>query len=632
MGNPLDHIVERTAVDPGVPFRSDVLASLARYRLDNRPGFETLRGQLKQAGCRVVELDKAIAKHNGETAGPTAAHTDKLLEFAQSAQLFHAPDGSSYADINVDGHRQTWPIRSRSFSGWLRRAFFEATQRAPSAEALMSAISLVEARAQFDSPERVVHMRVGENAGRFYLDLCDADWRAIEIDALGWRVVADPPVRFRRAPGMRPLPMPQPGGSIECLRSFLNIQADSHFVLVVAWALAGLRPVGPYPVLALSGEQGSAKSSFAKVLKALLDPNSTPNRSLSREERDLFIAASNGHVLAYDNISGLPAWLSDAICRLSTGGGFAVRKLCTDQDEVLFDGARPVILNGIEDSITRPDLADRAIPLVLQPIPESQRRSEKELWDAYEPERPRLLGALLDAMVVGIRRLPETRLEKLPRMADFALWATACETAFWPAGSFMAAYNENRDTAVEDVIEADPIGAAVRAFMASRAEWTGTATELLSELAGKAGERIAGTKTWPDCAQALSNRLRRVATTLRKIGIDICFERDGRNRTRTITIATRRSTGRESRGKQPSASSAATDKCDTRAGFRPAPPPAAARNADTVADDPWADPATSVRTNPRYWGAADGADAADDASTPWDDALSDDAVGGEADD
>ena len=140
-------------------------------------------------------------------------------------------------------------------------------------------------------------------------------------------MIDNPPVRFRRAAGMQPLPMPVSGGSVEALRSFLNVQSDTDFVLVVAWALACLRNRGPYPVIVLSGEQGSAKSTFSAILRALLDPNTAPLRALPREDRDLFIAASNGHVLAFDNVSGLPAWISDTLCRLATGGGFAVRQL-----------------------------------------------------------------------------------------------------------------------------------------------------------------------------------------------------------------------------------------------------------------------------------------------------------------
>lgn len=555
--DPLAGLVEQTATDPGAPFRPEALEAFAALKQDNRAAFEALRSQLKKAGCRVTALDDAIAEESGDHGGRGPTQADILIDLAQSVALFHTSDGSGYADLDINGHRETWPIRAKGFRRWLARRFFEETGGAPSSEALQSALNVVEAKAHFDAPERQVHIRVGGLDGRLYLDLGDEAWRAIEIDATGWCVIENPPVRFRRASGMKPMPIPVRGGSIETLRSFLNVQTAADFVLVVAWALACLRNRGPYPVIVLSGEQGSAKSTFSAILRALLDPNTAPLRALPREDRDLFIAASNGHVLAFDNVSGLPAWISDTLCRLATGGGFAVRQLYSDQDEILFDAARPVILNGIEDIVTRPDLADRALFLTLEPIPEERRRPEQELWAAFEAERPRLLGVLLDAVAKGLAELPRTKLDKLPRMADFALWATACETALWASGTFWSAYRGNRDEAVDGVIDADPIAAAVRALMQTRTEWTGTASDLLGALAEMAGERVAKSKTWPDSPRALAGRLRRAATFLRKVGIDIGFEREGRARTRMIRITT---TGHiaalESRGAKPSASSA----------------------------------------------------------------------------
>ncbi len=551
--DPLAGLAEQTATNPGAPFKPEALEALAALKQDNRAAFEALRSQLKKAGCRVTALDDAVAEENGDAGGRGPTQADILIDLAQSVALFHTPDGSGYADLDINGHRETWPIRARISGVGLRGASSRKRARAPSSEALQSALNVIEAKAHFDALERQVHIRVGGIDGRLYLDLGDEDWRAIEIDATGWRVIDNPSVRFRRASGMKAMPIPVGGGSIETLRSFLNVQTDADFVLVVAWALACLRNRGPYPVIVLSGEQGSAKSTFSAILRALLDPNTAPLRALPREDRDLFIAASNGHVLAFDNVSGLPAWISDTLCRLATGGGFAVRQLYSDQDEVLFDAARPVILNGIEDIVTRPDLADRAVFLTLEPIPDERRRPEQELWAAFEAERPRLLGVLLDAVAKGLAELPRTKLDKLPRMADFALWATACETALWASGTFWSAYCGNRDEAVDGVIDADPIAAAVRALMQARTEWTGTASDLLGALAEMAGERVAKSKTWPDSPRALAGRLRRAATFLRKVGIAIGFEREGRARTRMIRITT---AAPESRGARPSASSA----------------------------------------------------------------------------
>ena len=289
-----------------------------------------------------------------------------------------------------------------------------------------------------------------------------------------------------------------------------------------------MRGGGPYPVLAIAGEQGSAKTVLSKFVRALIDPSVTPVRALPRNERELFIAASHSHVLAFDNLSGLPPWLSDTLCRLTSGGAFSARRLFTDQDEIFFAAARPIILNGIEDVITRPDLADRAILLMLAPIAERQRRPEHALWREFELARPYILGALLDAVAHGLHMLPQVRLQRLPRMADFALWATACESAYRPAGTFEAAYSNNRRDAIENIVDAEPVAAYVREIMADRTQWTGSASDLLQASTNQSG--------WPKSARALAGRLRRAQTFLRTLGIEIAFGREGRLGTRTITL------------------------------------------------------------------------------------------------
>jgi hypothetical protein len=403
-----------------------------------------------------------------------------LVDMALYEELFHTAAGTAFADLLINGHRETWPIRSKRFRGWLRRRYYQATGGAASAAEIRSTLDLLEARAQFDGPERAVHVRTTEHDGHIYLDLADEQWRAVDIGPDGWRVIGCPPVCFRRPAGMLPLPVPQQGGSIECLNSFLNLASRDDFVLIVAWLLAALRSGGPYPLLAISGEQGSAKTVLSKLLKALIDPNAAPVRSLSREERELMIAANNGYLLAFDNVSGLPIWLSDALCRLASGGSFAVRQLYTDDEEVLFEAARPILLNGIEEVISRPDLGDRAIFLTLAPIGQAQRRSESELWREFEIARPRMLGALLDAVAHGLRTLGRIHLDRLPRMADFALWAAACETALWPPGTFARAYEADRRAAIESIIDADPVATLVREVMTEHRSWTGSAADLLS--------------------------------------------------------------------------------------------------------------------------------------------------------
>src|SRR5690606_33360793 len=240
----------------------------------------------------------------------------------------------------------------------------------------------------------------------------------------------NPPVRFRRPRGLLPLPAPRRGTSIDKLRPFVNVASDNDWRLLVAWLVMALRPTGPYPILVLQGEQGSAKSTTLRVLRSLVDPSLASLRTSPRSEQDLAIAASNGWVIGLDNLSGVPPWLSDALCRVATGGGFATRQLYTDDEEALFDYQRPVAINGIDDLATRHDLADRAIILTLPPISDEERRTEADFWREWEEVRPGVLGALLDGVAVAMGRVNEIHLLSKPRMADFAVWATAAEVAF----------------------------------------------------------------------------------------------------------------------------------------------------------------------------------------------------------
>jgi hypothetical protein len=200
--------------------------------------------------------------------------TDVLLNVAMAARLFHASDGTGFADLIIDGHRETWPLRGKRFQAWLRQQYYERTWDAPSHAALNAALNVLETQAQFDGPQRKVSLRLAEHDGLIYLDLADEFWRCIEISANGWRIAEDPPVRFRRSAGMQPLPLPLRGGSIEPLAPFLNLASENDFVLVVAWLLGALRAGGPYPVLAIAGEQGSAKTVLSELLRALIDPSS----------------------------------------------------------------------------------------------------------------------------------------------------------------------------------------------------------------------------------------------------------------------------------------------------------------------------------------------------------------------
>ena len=448
--------------------------------------------------------------------------SDELVKAArETGELFHDADGTGYADVLAPEpveHHEILRIRSRIFRTWLAGRYWRANGRPAGGQALTDAIDVLSSLAQFEGPVRPVGLRIAKHRGAIYLDLGDDRWRVVEIDTIGWRILDRSPLPFRRPRGLRPLPLPVAGGSLEELREYVNVADDDQYRLLAGWLLGAFRPAGPYLVLVLTGEQDSAKTTTARLLRLLVDPNEVGDRTLPRDEQSLAIAANNSWVASFDNVSTLADWQSDAVARMATGAGFGTRQLYSDDEEFLIHVARPIILNGIGGIVTRPDLMDRAIVVDLAAIEEDRRRPEDEYYGAFEAARPRLLGALLNAVSAAFGREDQVVIKRLPRMADATRWITAGEGALrWPERSFLAAYVGNRANSRALTLEASPLAAPLRILLADADSWAGTATELLKALEQRVDDQVTKRTDWPKTAQLLGIDLRRLAPDLRKV-------------------------------------------------------------------------------------------------------------------
>lgn len=498
----------------------------------------------------------------GEAAKPSARPRQKvsesnkagrsqatiLIELVSGAEYFHSPGGRLFVTVAINGHLETHSLTSKSFGIYLRRRYFEAKRSALSSKGLKDAVGFLEAKALYEGPELEVFCRLGHHEDCFYIDCCDEQWSVIEISREGWRVIPNALVKFRRTLGMMPLPHPvSDEQGEEHFRRCINHQTDGDLALIKAFILAAMRPKGPYPILTLYGRHGSAKSTTAKALRLLVDPNKAPVRAQPKDERDLAIAANSSWIQSFDNVSSLPIWLSDALCGISTGRGFATRELRTDEDEILFDSCRPSILNGIDNISTRPDLMDRALVVELPPIKikESERMPEKTFWRNFNKWRPGMIAYFLDALTGAMGNIAHVTLPGLPRMADFAEWSVAAEVPLGLGeGGFMRAYDSNRGEANTAALDSSPIATHIRKLIAGLTDgsvrpyrsknwvsptWTGTASELFEEIIRLATEQEKKSKGWPKNAQSLSRALRQIAPNLSAIGIEIVFERENDN-------------------------------------------------------------------------------------------------------
>lgn len=502
------------------------IALLGENRLRCSPPLEEaeVRGiaqSISQYPTREGRLDKR-----------TQGDAGLLVQLTDAVEFFHTPDSRPWATIPAGAHRETWELSSQHFMSWLAHQFYQTRQTAPSKHAMEAALGVFRGKALHEGPVIPVFTRVGKLGETIYLDLGNDAWQAVEISPKGWRVIDAPPVKFRRPKGQLPLPVPVQGGDLSLLRRLLNLPDETSWVLVVGWLVAAFRPTGPYPILALFGEQGSAKSMCVRLLRSLVDPAIPQLRSELRDVRDLMIAANNVHALAFDNLSYVPPALADALCRLSTGGGYATRQLYSDTEETIFDLQRPVILNGIEEPVTRADLLDRSLLVRLPSIPEERRRLEAEVLREFEAARAGILGALLDDVAGALRDLPFTELPLRPRMADFALWVTAAEASLgWSPGTFMRAYQGNRETANDLALDSSPVVRSILQLADRGGPWTGSMGELLSRLRVEAAGVDVIDKLWPRSARALRSVLDRLRPNLRAIGVGITFlprGRDGR--------------------------------------------------------------------------------------------------------
>lgn len=310
-----------------------------------------------------------IAQESAQS--PRTSRVKRCLDVLSGAECFHTPDGDPYLSIETGGHRETWPVKSTGCKLWIRGEFYRVEDDVLSGEDLATVVNTLAARACFgeSAKEMTVYTRIAYVHGEIYHDLVNTHWQQVRITRNGWSIVesADSVVRFQRRGGMLALPLPDEHGTLDPLCNLINSATEHDHHLIITWLLSCFSE-GPYPVLILRGGQGSGKTTAGILLRSLVDPNVAPLRAAPREERDLAIAARNGRVVAYDNLSTLPVWLSDALCRLATGGALSTRALRTDDEEKIFSYKLPCLLTSIEDVVTRGDLLDRSVLPELIPF------------------------------------------------------------------------------------------------------------------------------------------------------------------------------------------------------------------------------------------------------------------------
>jgi len=502
---------------PGLKQKEDVTDWLQRYSRT----VEELKALVEKTPVwtPTTEGHQEVAQLE-KRSGKAVQIVDLIL--GSGIELFHDERSEPHAVLILPEGRRILPVRSQDFRAWVAGLTWKKTQYAPSREVLGSALEVISAKARFDSPEHKLHVRVAWHENAIWVDLDGR--RAVRVTSTGWEIVKEPPILFRSFPHQKPMPEPAKNGDIRRVLDFVNLRDEGDKLLLLCYLVTAFVPDIPICALIVHGVQGSAKTSFMRVVKKLLDPGVCEVHGGVKNPQELAQALFRNRVLFLDNFTHVPDWLSDGLCCAVTGAGNEKRALWTNEDSVFFEYKRVVGLNGINLVADRADLLDRSIILALEPVAPDKRRKEHEFWEEFDTARPVILGGIFDALSKAMKVKPTLDLPVLPRMADFAEWGAAVAVALGKtAEEFLAAYDQNVGRQNEAAIEASPVAQAALSLMENKTYWSGTSSELLDELTRIAEQNRLDTRSrqWAQIPAWLTRRLKEVRPNLLAMGIAV---------------------------------------------------------------------------------------------------------------
>lgn len=472
----------------------------------------------------------------------TAAQIALRLAGEQCSSLFLDQFGTPHAAIEVGDHVETLPLKSSRFRNWLCKTFYNNSEgKILTSDNVTNVLSVLKARAEFDRQDtRSLNLRVAsrpEEPNTIFYDLTNKDWEYVKITSEGRRIVQSSkitPILFNRRASQQPQVYPvgddmYDGDDIfHSFMKLVNVKGEDNKLLLKCYIISLFYPDIPKPVLMLHGEQGSAKSTLQELIRVLVDPSSVLTLTFPRDINELVQKLSHNYVAYFDNVSSIPDWISDQLCRAVTGSGFSKRELYTDDEDIIYNFKCCIGFNGINLGATKADLLDRGLIIELERIARQNQRRIEEIWAEFNALKPKLLAYIFDTLVKVLQVKAgggiTHELKELPRMADFAeIGEIISRCMVHTKYEFINAYYRNIELQTEEAIAANIVGNAIIQFMQDKAEWEGTATELHMELEEKAASLSINVKdkSWPKSAPTLSRKLNQIKTNLREIGIEV---------------------------------------------------------------------------------------------------------------
>lgn len=445
------------------------------------------------------------------------------LAFNAGIEVYLDEFGEPYVTL-PDQPIAAFPIASRSFKRWFAATCYKQKKISFSSETFSQVVNSLEGRAMAENNKKTLHTRVAKVGNTVYYDLGDGK-NIVKIIPGSYKVTTQCPVRFHRFPHQQIQLLPEHGGSPEDLLKYFNLSKDYEKVLLLTYIVTILVPTIPRVALIITGEQGAAKSTGLEIIRRLIDPSEAALLSPPRKDpTSLFETAYQHYCFFLDNLSYINDDISDALCRLVTGGSMSKRMHYENIEQIVIKLKIAVGITGINLVANRADLLDRSLILHFERISNEKRMDEDTLWTRFEQDRPKILGFIFKTLAGALEIYPSVNLlADTPRMADYARYASACAIAMeYSQKDFLNAFQKNTDQQNQAALESSPTALALIKFFEGKPAWEGSVTELHTELL-QVAERDNligyGSGSFPRSANHLWSRIMVVRPNLMAAGI-----------------------------------------------------------------------------------------------------------------
>jgi hypothetical protein len=464
----------------------------------------------------------------------------KALFKREDLVLFHDEKSETYISLEIDGHREVWPLKSKSTKMFLNRLSWINLGSTLKSEEVKNIIGVLQGKAHFEGKEIKLHNRVAWFDGALYYDFTNDKYQVAKVTTDGWEIVDKTPIIFNRYNHQKPQLIPVKNGDIKLLLKYVLINGKEHQLLFIVLIVSYFIPNFPHAMMVLYGSHGGAKTTTSRIARLVVDPSIMEATSLGNNIKELIQQLAHHHFIPFDNVSRIPEDVSDTLCKAVSGGGFSKRELYSDDEDIIYVIQRCIAINGINLVTTRADLLDRSLLIELQRVDDSIRKDEFELYGDLERDMPSILGGVFDVLVKAIALRPTIKVRP-ERMADFTYWGCAIAEAIgYTQEEFLSAYRNNTMRQTEMLLNDNVVATAIIAFMEDKEEWKNTPSKLLDALYSEAHFANIDTreKYWPKGASALSRRLNELSTSLKKVGISVVTSTNGIERYIHITKIT----------------------------------------------------------------------------------------------